>query len=69
MEVKDYELILKALDVYTASDDEKEILEKLVKKINLFVESDKLRNEYQDNMQKINDKLTELFKESDKKAK
>lgn len=63
MDLKEYELILKALENFDGTLDEQEIKQKLVKKINLYVESDKLRNNYQENMQKISDELNELLKE------
>lgn len=63
MDLKEYELILKALENFSCTLDEQEIKQKLIKKINLYVESDKLRNDYQENMQKISDELNELLKE------
>lgn len=63
MDLKEYELILKALENYSEHIGDKDIKEKLIKKINLYVESDKLRNDYQENMQKISDELNELLKE------
>ena len=57
MDNKDYELILEALSKVTETEEVK----KLVKKINLFLESDKLREEYQTNMEKISKEIQELI--------
>ncbi len=57
MDNKDYELILEAL---SKVEETKEV-KKLVKKINLFLESDKLREEYQTNMEKISKEIQELI--------
>ena len=57
MDNKDYELILEALSKVEETEDVK----KLVKKINLFLESDKLREEYQTNMEKISKEIQELI--------
>lgn len=57
MDNKDYELILEAL----SKVEETEEVKKLVKKINLFLESDKLREEYQTNMEKISKEIQELI--------
>ena len=60
MDNKDYELILEAL----SKVEETEEVKKLVKKINLFLESDKLREEYQTNMEKISKEIQELISKS-----
>lgn len=57
MDNKDYELILEAL----SKVEETEEVKKLVKKINLFLESDNLREEYQTNMEKISKEIQELI--------
>lgn len=57
MDSKDYEIILEAL----SKVEETEEVKKLVKKINLFLESDKLREEYQTNMEKISKEIQELI--------
>ena len=57
MDNKDYELILESL----SKVEETEEVKKLVKKINLFLESDKLREEYQTNMEKISKEIQELI--------
>ena len=56
METKDYEIILEALNKIEENDDVK----KLKRKIELFLESDKLREEYQANMEKISKEIQEL---------
>ena len=56
MESKDYEIILEALNKIEENDDVK----KLKRKIELFLESDKLREEYQANMEKISKEIQEL---------
>lgn len=56
MESKDYEIILDALNKI----DENEEVKKLKRKIELFLESDKLREEYQSNMEKISKEIQEL---------
>lgn len=57
MESKDYEIILDALNKI----DENEEVKKLKRKIELFLESDKLREEYQSNMEKISKEIQELI--------
>ena len=56
MENKDYEIILEALNKIEENDDVK----KLKRKIELFLESDKIREEYQSNMEKISKEIQEL---------
>ena len=56
MENKDYEIILEALNKLDENDDVK----KLKRKIELFLESDKIREEYQANMEKISKEIQEL---------
>ncbi len=56
MESKDYEIILEALNKIEENDDVK----KLKRKIELFLESDKIREEYQANMEKISKEIQEL---------
>ena len=56
METKDYEIILEALNKIEENDDVK----KLKRKIELFIESDKIREEYQSNMEKISKEIQEL---------
>ena len=56
MESKDYEIILDALNKIEENDDVK----KLKRKIELFLESDKIREEYQANMEKISKEIQEL---------
>ena len=56
MESKDYEIILEALNKMEENDDVK----KLKRKIELFLESDKIREEYQANMEKISKEIQEL---------
>ena len=56
MESKDYEIILEALNKIEENDDVK----KLKRKIELFLESDKIREEYESNMEKISKKIQEL---------
>ena len=56
MESKDYEIILEALNKVDENDDVK----KLKRKIELFLESDKIREEYQSNMEKISKEIQEL---------
>lgn len=57
MESKDYEIILDALNKI----DENEEVKKLKRKIELFLESDKIREEYQTNMEKISKEIQELI--------
>lgn len=57
MESKDYEIILDALNKI----DENEEVKKLKRKIELFIESDKIREEYQSNMEKISKEIQELI--------
>ena len=56
METKDYEIILEVLNKIEENDDVK----KLKRKIELFLESDKIREEYQSNMEKISKEIQEL---------
>ena len=56
MENKDYEIILEALNKIEENDDVK----KLKRKIELFLESDKIREEYQANMEKISKEIQDL---------
>lgn len=56
MESKDYEIILEALNKM----EENEEVKKLKRKIELFLESDKIREEYQANMEKISKEIQEL---------
>ena len=56
MESKDYEIILEALNKI----EENEEVKKLKRKIELFLESDKIREEYQANMEKISKEIQEL---------
>lgn len=56
MENKDYEIILEALNKIEENDDVKN----LKRKIELFLESDKIREEYQANMEKISKEIQEL---------
>lgn len=56
MESKDYEIILEALNKIDENDDVK----KLKRKIELFLESDKIREEYQANMEKISKEIQDL---------
>lgn len=56
MESKDYEIILDALNKI----EENEEVKKLKRKIELFLESDKIREEYQANMEKISKEIQEL---------
>ena len=56
MESKDYKIILDALNKI----EENEEVKKLKRKIELFLESDKLREEYQSNMEKISKEIQEL---------
>lgn len=57
MESKDYKIILDALNKIEENEDTK----KLKRKIELFLESDKLREEYQSNMEKISKEIQELI--------
>lgn len=57
MESKDYKIILDALNKI----DENEEVKKLKRKIELFLESDKIREEYQSNMEKISKEIQELI--------
>jgi len=57
MESKDYEIILDALNKIDENEDTK----KLKRKIELFLESDKIREEYQANMEKISKEIQELI--------
>ena len=57
MENKDYKIILDALNKI----EENEEVKKLKRKIELFLESDKLREEYQSNMEKISKEIQELI--------
>lgn len=57
MESKDYEIILDALNKIEENEDTK----KLKRKIELFLESDKIREEYQTNMEKISKEIQELI--------
>ena len=57
MESKDYEIILDALNKIEENEDTK----KLKRKIELFLESDKIREEYQSNMEKISKEIQELI--------
>ena len=57
MESKDYEIILDALNKIEENEDTK----KLKRKIELFLESDKLREEYQSNMEKISKEIQGLI--------
>ena len=57
MESKDYKIILDALNKI----EENEEVKKLKRKIELFLESDKLRDEYQANMEKISKEIQELI--------
>lgn len=57
MESKDYEIILDALNKI----EENEEVKKLKRKIELFLESDKIREEYQSNMEKISKEIQELI--------
>ena len=56
MESKDYEIILEALNKI----EENEEVKKLKRKIELFLESDKIREEYQANMEKISKEIQDL---------
>ena len=56
MENKDYEIILEALNKI----EENEEVKKLKRKIELFLKSDKIREEYQANMEKISKEIQEL---------
>ena len=56
MESKDYKIILDALNKI----EENEEVKKLKRKIELFLESDKIREEYQANMEKISKEIQEL---------
>lgn len=57
MESKDYKIIIDALNKI----EENEEVKKLKRKIELFLESDKLREEYQSNMEKISKEIQELI--------
>ena len=57
MESIDYEIILEALNKI----EENEEVKKLKRKIELFLESDKIREEYQSNMEKISKEIQELI--------
>lgn len=57
MESKDYKIIIDALNKI----EENEEVKKLKRKIELFLESDKLREEYQSNMDKISKEIQELI--------
>lgn len=61
MNIEEYNLILRALNVFEEHEEEKELKEKLIQKLNLYVETDKLRDDYQDKMQKISNKLNDLL--------
>lgn len=61
MNIEEYNLILRALNVFEEHEEEKELKNKLIQKLNLYVESDKLRNDYQDKMQKISNELNDLL--------
>ena len=56
MESKDYKIIIDALNKI----EENEEVKKLKRKIELFLESDKIREEYQSNMEKISKEIQEL---------
>lgn len=57
MESKDYKIIIDALNKI----EENEEVKKLKRKIELFLESDKIREEYQSNMEKISKEIQELI--------
>lgn len=57
MESKDYKIIIDALNKI----EENEEVKKLKRKIELFLESDKLREEYQSNMEKISKEIQDLI--------
>ena len=58
MDSKDYEIILNALKLVKDIDEN---TEKLIKKIKLFIESDKVRTEYQEKMEKISKDIQSLI--------
>ena len=57
MDSKDYEIILNAIEKIDQTDDVK----KLKRKIELFQESEKVRIEYQETMDKIGKEIQDLM--------
>ena len=57
MDSKDYEIILNAIEKIEQTEEVK----KLKRKIELFQESEKVRNEYQETMDKIGKEIQEIM--------
>lgn len=61
MDSKDYEIILNAIDKIEQTEEVK----KLKRKIELFQESEKVRIEYQETMDKIGKEIQEIMSKND----
>lgn len=61
MDSKDYEIILNAIEKIEQTEEVK----KLKRKIELFQESEKVRNEYQETMDKIGKEIQEIMVKND----
>lgn len=61
MDSKDYEIILNAIEKIEQTDEVK----KLKRKIELFQESEKVRIEYQETMDKIGKEIQEIMSKND----
>lgn len=61
MDNKDYELILNAI----LKIEQTEEVKKLKRKIELFIESEKVRVEYQETMEKISKEIQEIMSKND----
>lgn len=61
MDSKDYEIILSALNNMNPDDSLKDDVKKLKRKIELFQESEKVRIEYQETMDKIGKEIQDIM--------
>ena len=61
MDNKDYEIILNAI----LKIEQTEEVKKLKRKIELFIESEKVRVEYQETMEKISKEIQEIMSKND----
>ena len=61
MDNKDYEIILNAIEKVEQTEEVK----KFKRKIELFLESEKVRNEYQETMEKISKEIQEIMSKND----
>lgn len=61
MNTEEYNLILRALNVFEEHEEEKDLKNTLIEKINLYVEHDVAQDEYNKKMKKISDKMTKLL--------